>query len=60
MRSSRSIHLTPEGEVLLEASAEALDIVNRAAARVRRMSRTTTTQLKVTVGFDAGFHAEAG
>ena len=49
VRSSRSIHLTPEGEVLLEASGEALDIVNRAAARVRRMSRTTTTQLKVTV-----------
>jgi len=49
VRSSRSIHLTPEGEVLLEASAEALDIVNRATARVRRMSRTTTTQLKVTV-----------
>ena len=49
IRSSRSIHLTPEGEVLLEASAEALDIVNRATARVRRMSRTTTTQLKVTV-----------
>lgn len=49
VRSSRSIHLTPEGEILFEAAADSLDIVNRAAARVRRMSRSTTTQLKVTV-----------
>ncbi len=49
VRSSRAIHLTPEGEVLFEAAGEALDIVARAAARVRKMSRSTTTQLKVTV-----------
>lgn len=49
VRSSRSIHMTAEGEVLFEAAADALDIVNRAAARIRRMSRSTTTQLKVTV-----------
>jgi LysR family glycine cleavage system transcriptional activator len=49
IRSSRAIHLTPEGEVLCEAAGDALDIVARAAARVRKMSRSTTTQLKVTV-----------
>ena len=49
VRSSRSIHLTPEGEVLCEAAVEALDIVNRAAARARKMSRSITTQLKVTL-----------
>ncbi|MGV3548362.1 transcriptional regulator GcvA [Rhizobium sp.] len=49
VRSSRSIHLTAEGEILFEAAADALDVVNRAAARIRRMSRNTTTQLKVTV-----------
>ena len=49
VRSSRSIHLTPEGEVLCEAAAEALEIVNRAAARAKKMSRSVTTQLKVTL-----------
>jgi LysR family glycine cleavage system transcriptional activator len=49
VRSSRAIHLTSEGEVLFEAAGDALDIVNRATARIRRMSRSTTTQLKVTL-----------
>ena len=49
VRSSRAIHLTPEGEVLCEAAADALDILNRAAARAKKMSRSITTQLKVTV-----------
>jgi LysR family glycine cleavage system transcriptional activator len=49
VRSSRSIHMTAEGEVLFEAASDALEIVNRAAARIKRMSRSTTTQLKVTV-----------
>lgn len=49
VRSSRSIHLTPEGEVLCEAAAEALEIVSRAAAKAKKLSRSTTTQLKVTV-----------
>lgn len=49
VRSSRSIHLTPEGEVLFEAANDALDTIGRAAARIRKMSRSTTTQLKVTV-----------
>ena len=49
VRSSRAIHLTSEGEVLLEAASDALDTISRAAARIRKMSRSTTTQLKVTV-----------
>jgi LysR family glycine cleavage system transcriptional activator len=49
VRSSRSIHLTPEGEVLCEAAAESLEILNRAAARAKKMSRSITTQLKVTL-----------
>ena len=49
VRSSRSIHLTPEGAVLCEAAADALDVVNRATARIRKMSRRVTTQLKVTL-----------
>lgn len=49
VRSSRAIHLTPEGEVLCEAAADALDTISRAASRVRKMSRSTTTQLKVTL-----------
>ncbi|MCB1445136.1 MAG: transcriptional regulator GcvA [Rhizobiaceae bacterium] len=49
VRSSRSIHLTPEGEILFEAATEALDTLGRAASRVRKMSRSVTTQLKVTL-----------
>jgi LysR family glycine cleavage system transcriptional activator len=49
VRSSRSIHLTPEGEVLCEAAAESLEVLNRAAARAKKMSRSITTQLKVTL-----------
>lgn len=49
VRSSRAIHLTPEGEILCEAAADALDTISRAASRVRKMSRSTTTQLKVTL-----------
>ncbi|UVC10130.1 transcriptional regulator GcvA [Rhizobium sp. TH2] len=49
VRTNRSIHLTPEGKVLCEAAVDALDIVTRATARVQKMSRRSTTQLKVTV-----------
>jgi LysR family transcriptional regulator, glycine cleavage system transcriptional activator len=48
VRTNRSIHLTPEGKVLCEAAADALDIVTRATARVQKMSRNSATQLKVT------------
>lgn len=49
VRSSRSIHLTPEGEVVCEAAGEALEIMNRAASRAKKLSRSVTTQLKVTL-----------
>jgi LysR family glycine cleavage system transcriptional activator len=51
-RTSRTIRLTEAGAVLLEASAEALDILGRAVARARKMSRGMA-MLKVTV--DAQF-----
>jgi LysR family glycine cleavage system transcriptional activator len=54
-RTSRSIRLTAAGEVLLEASAEALDLLNRAVSRARKMERGTTL-LKVTA--DAHFAAK--
>ncbi|XAH22840.1 LysR substrate-binding domain-containing protein [Xylophilus sp. GW821-FHT01B05] len=38
-RTSRSIQLTPAGAVLLEAAADALDGLQRAASRARRMAR---------------------
>ena len=38
-RSSRSIQLTPAGAVLFEAAADALDSLQRAAGRARRMTR---------------------
>jgi LysR family glycine cleavage system transcriptional activator len=38
-RTSRSIQLTPAGAVLFEAAAEALDTLQRAAGRARRMAR---------------------
>ena len=49
VRTNRSIHLTAEGKILCEAAEDALDIMGRAAARVQKMSRNATTQLKVTV-----------
>lgn len=38
-RTSRSIQLTPAGAVLFEAAADALDRLQRAAGRARRMTR---------------------
>lgn len=38
-RTSRSIQLTPAGAVLFEAAADALDSLQRAAGRARRMTR---------------------
>lgn len=38
-RTSRSIQLTPGGAVLFEAAADALDTLQRAAGRARRMTR---------------------
>lgn len=51
-RTSRSIRLTEAGRILLDASADALDLLNRAAAKARKLSRGMTV-LKVTV--DAQF-----
>jgi len=48
LRSSRSIKLTEAGAILHEAASEALDQLNRAMTRVRRLSRGAT-QLKVSV-----------
>jgi LysR family glycine cleavage system transcriptional activator len=49
VRTSRTIHLTEAGEMICEAAADALDTLNRAAVRARKLSRSTTTQIKVTV-----------
>lgn len=49
VRTNRSIHLTPEGKVLCEAAADALEIVTKATVRIQKMSRSSTTQLKVAV-----------
>ncbi|MFH0130128.1 LysR substrate-binding domain-containing protein [Variovorax sp. VaC1] len=38
-RTSRTIQLTPAGAVLFEATADALDTLQRAAGRARRMTR---------------------
>jgi LysR family glycine cleavage system transcriptional activator len=38
-RTSRSIQLTPAGAVLFEATADALDILHRAAGRARKLTR---------------------
>ncbi|WP_342029739.1 LysR substrate-binding domain-containing protein [Bosea vaviloviae] len=38
-RTSRSIRLTPAGAVLFEAATDALDILQRAAGRARRLAR---------------------
>ncbi len=45
-RTSRSIRLTEAGRLLVDASTEALDLLGRAAAKARRLSRGTT-MLKV-------------
>ncbi len=45
-RTSRSIRLTEAGRLLVDASIEALDLLGRAAAKARRLSRGTT-MLKV-------------
>lgn len=46
-RTSRTIRLTPAGAILLDATVEALDLMQRAAARARKTERATA-QLKVT------------
>lgn len=55
IRTSRSIRLTKAGELVLEASAEALDVLGRAVARARRMERSAS-QLRVSA--DAQFAAK--
>lgn len=47
-RTSRSIRLTEAGAILHEAAADALDQLNRALARIHRLTRGTS-QLKVSV-----------
>jgi len=51
-RTSRTIRLTEAGSVLLEASVDALDLLNRAVSRARKVTRGTAL-LKVTL--DAQF-----
>ncbi|TIX41485.1 MAG: LysR family transcriptional regulator, partial [Mesorhizobium sp.] len=51
-RTSRTIRLTEAGNVLFEASIDALDLLNRAVSRARKMTRGTAL-LKVTL--DAQF-----
>src|SRR5256885_4176300 len=51
-RTSRTIRLTEAGTVLLEASVDALDLLNRAVSRARKMTRGAAL-LKVTL--DAQF-----
>lgn len=51
-RTSRTIRLTEAGRLLVEASGDALDLLNRAAAKARKLSRGMTV-LKVTA--DAQF-----
>lgn len=48
-RTSRSIQLTPAGAVLFEAAADALDTLQRATGRARRMARGST-QLRISLG----------
>jgi LysR family glycine cleavage system transcriptional activator len=54
-RTSRTMRLTEAGAVMLEASADALDLLGRAVLRARKMTRGTA-MLKVTV--DAQFAAK--
>lgn len=49
-RTSRSIQLTPAGKVLFDAAIDALDTLQRAAAKARRLSRGRTTQLRLSLG----------
>src|SRR4051812_12636773 len=51
-RTSRTIRLTEAGTVLFEASIDALDLLNRAVSRARKLTRGTAL-LKVTL--DAQF-----
>lgn len=51
-RTSRTIRLTDAGTVLLDASVDALDLLNRAVSRARKLTRGTAL-LKVTL--DAQF-----
>ena len=48
-RTSRSIQLTPAGAVLFEAAADALDTLQRATSRARRMARGPA-HLRVSLG----------
>ncbi|WP_432286117.1 transcriptional regulator GcvA [Aminobacter sp. BA135] len=52
IRTSRSIRLTEAGSALVDASVDALDVLNRAVSRARKLSRGTAL-LKVTL--DAQF-----
>ena len=54
-RTSRSIRPTKAGELVLEAAAEALDVLGRAVARARRMERGAS-QLRLSA--DAQFAAK--
>ncbi|MGV2899073.1 LysR substrate-binding domain-containing protein [Achromobacter sp. AGC78] len=49
-RTSRSIQLTSAGKVLFDAASDALDTLQRAAAKARRLSRGRTTQLRLSLG----------
>jgi LysR family transcriptional regulator, glycine cleavage system transcriptional activator len=48
-RTSRSIQLTPAGAVLFEAAGDALDLLQRAAGRARRMARGSA-HLRISLG----------
>ncbi|MGK9166069.1 transcriptional regulator GcvA [Inquilinus limosus] len=48
-RTSRSIRLTPAGAVLFEAAADALDMLQRAVGRARKMARGSA-HLRVSLG----------
>ncbi len=48
VRTSRSIRLTEAGTILFDASADALELINRAVSKARKATRGTA-QLKVTV-----------
>lgn len=48
-RTSRSIQLTPAGAVLFEATTDALETLQRAAGRARRIARDSN-QFRLTVG----------
>ena len=54
-RTSRSIRLTEAGAALCDASADAIDLLNRAVSRARKLTRGTAL-LKVTL--DAQFAAK--